>query len=172
MNKDTPGAGGLPAGEAETFQASEADIAAARETEAWRTETDRAWRARIEQLRARAEQDGESVNPASEQDFWRFVRSGPVIRKDSLVLADKGRLRADWKDERGSCLGLQFEGGGRVQYKLCKQHETIGDLSEELGWDSFEGVRQHIEAFELQALIYACKGDAPPATGQLTELDT
>lgn len=156
MSRDASDTGGLPAGEADTFQATEADIPAAGEADAWQARTDRAWRARIEQLRGYAEEDGESVDAESERDLWRFVHSEPFIRKGNLVLNHGGKLHAVWKDGQGTSLAVDFEGGGRVRYVLFKQRGPDDkDMATLAGSSNFEGVKRRIRAFELQPLFYA-----------------
>lgn len=115
----------------------------------------RAWQTRIETLRADAQQDGFRLNPASERDFWRFIRSEPFIRKGSLVLLDNGNLRAMWKDQDGTHIGLQFLGGRVAQYVIFKHRAAAGAISRVSGRDSFEGVKRQIAAFDLRPLMYA-----------------
>jgi len=121
-----------------------------------RTQADlQAYQVRIEALRSDAEQDGYGLNSASERDFWRFIRSEPFIRKGSLVLMDNGNLRAVWKGDHGTHIGLQFLGGRTVQYVIFKRRAAAGAISRVAGRDSFEGVKRQIAAFDLRPLIYA-----------------
>ena len=78
---------------------------------------------RILFLKGEAEHDGYSLNHESETDFRQFISSAPEKRKGNLVLMDNGNLRAIWKDKQGTQLGLQFLGGGMVQYVIFKQRE-------------------------------------------------
>jgi hypothetical protein len=114
-----------------------------------------AYQVRIEALGADAVQDGYGLNRASERDFWHFVRSEPFIRKGNLVLMDNGNLRAVWRGENGTHIGLQFLGGRTVQYVIFKQRAAAGAISRVAGRDSFEGVKRQIAAFDLRPLIYA-----------------
>lgn len=121
-----------------------------------RTQADlQAYQIRIEALRADAGQDSYGLSRASERDFWRFVRSEPFIRKGSLVLMDNGNLRAVWKGEHGTHIGMQFLGGWTVQYVIFKRRAAAGAISRVAGRDSFEGVKRQIAAFDLRPLIYA-----------------
>jgi hypothetical protein len=121
-----------------------------------RTQADlRAYQFRIEALRAEARQDGYDLNVASERDFWRFIRSEPFIRKGNLVLLDNGNLRAVWKGEHGTHIGLQFRGGGSVQYVIFKRRAATGSISRVAGRDSLEGVKRQLSSFDLRTLIYA-----------------
>lgn len=114
-----------------------------------------AYQTRIEALRAEAAQDGYDLRSASERDFWRFIRSEPFIRKGNLVLLDNGNLRAVWKDEGGTHVGVQFLGDQTVQYVIFKRRGAAGAISRVAGRDSIEGVLRQIAAFDLRSLIYA-----------------
>ena len=114
-----------------------------------------ACKVRIEALRADAAQDGYNLNVASERDFWHFIRSEPFIRKGNLVLMDNGNLRAVWKGEHGTHIGLQFLGWRTVQYVIFKRRAGTWAISRVAGRDSFEGVKRQIQAFDLRPLIYA-----------------
>ncbi|MCY4255832.1 MAG: hypothetical protein OXE51_06930 [Gammaproteobacteria bacterium] len=113
-----------------------------------------AYRARIDALRLTAAQDGYHLNTASESDFWRFVVSGPRWRKSNLVLMDNGNLRAVWKNGQGTRLGLQFLGEGMLQHVIFSQREAGKPISRVAGRDTFEGIWQLVEAFDLSALLY------------------
>lgn len=114
-----------------------------------------AYRVRVEALRADAAQDGYHLNAASERDFWHFIRSEPFIRKGNLVLVDNGNLRAVWRGESGTHIGLQFLGSRTVQYVIFKRRAAASAISRVAGRDSFEGVKRQISAFDLRPLIYA-----------------
>lgn len=114
-----------------------------------------AYQVRIEALRAEARQDGYDLNTTSERDFWRFIRSEPFTRKGDLVLLDNGNLRAMWKGEHGTHIGLQFLGAHTVQYVIFRRRAAAGVVSRVAGRDSIDGVRRQIGAFDLRPLIYA-----------------
>ncbi len=109
---------------------------------------------RVSALRHIAEQDGHSLNPASEFDFWYFIVQYPLWRKGNLVLVDNGNLRAVWKDDQKTHFGLQFLGKGMVQYVIFKQREATQPISRVAGRDTFEGVKKQIKAFELHSLLH------------------
>ena len=110
---------------------------------------------RLKFLRDEAVHDGYVLNPASEIDFRDFVRSAPDIRKGNLVLMDNGNLRAIWKDENGTRLGLQFLGGRMVQFVIFKRRKQGQPISRVSGRDSLRGLERQIVAFELNSLLYA-----------------
>ena len=89
-----------------------------RERRAWHDR--RAYESRIEALRADAELDELTINVASEQDFWDFVRSTSYLRRASLAVMNNGNIRAVWKAEDSSHLGIHFLGDGEVQYVIFR----------------------------------------------------
>jgi len=109
---------------------------------------------RVSTLRRTAEKDGYSLIPASELDFWNFIKLNTRLRKGNLVLMDNGNLRAVWKDDQKTHFGLQFLGRGMVQYVIFKQREDTQSVSRVAGRDTFEGVKKQIDAFELHSLLY------------------
>lgn len=108
---------------------------------------------RIKFLKNEAVHDGYVLNLPSEIDFWQFVLSSPNIRQGNVVLMDNGNLRAIWKDEHGSRLGLQFLGGRMVQYVIFKWRNHGQPISRVTGRDSLEGLARQIDAFELRSLL-------------------
>ena len=110
---------------------------------------------RLEFLQEEARHDGFELNSASEIDFRNFVRSEPDIRKGNLVLMDNGNLRATWKDENGTRLGLQFLGGRMVQFVIFKRRKQGQPISRVSGRDSLRGLERQIVAFDLNSLLYA-----------------
>ncbi len=115
--------------------------------------TRQAYRERIEELREYGEEDGVTISPASEKDFWAFVKSLPATRKGSLVLMDNGNLRAVWRGGKENHLGLQFLGGRMVEYVIFKRRSRAKKVSRVAGTDTFNGIKKQIEAFELSAML-------------------
>ena len=108
---------------------------------------------RISALSSYAEKDGFSLNPESAYDFWHFVVYGPKMPVGDLVLIDNGNLRLVWKDGEGAHLGLQFLGGGTVQFVIFSRRKNSRFTSRVSGRDTFEGIERQIDAFELQSLL-------------------
>ena len=129
------------------------DLGPKEEAQLTRTKHD-AYMARMKQLQNEALHDGYAMNLTSEVDFRQFIQSAPEIRKGNLVLMDNGNLRASWKDGQRAHLGLQFLGGGMVQYVIFKCRTQGQQTSRVAGRDSLEGVERQIEAFELHSLLY------------------
>lgn len=115
---------------------------------------ERAYTSRLKYLQDEAVHDGYVMNPTSEVDFWQFVRSAPAIRRGNLVLMDNGNLRAIWKDEQGTRLGLQFLGDGMVQFVIFKRRKRGQPTSRVSGRDSLEGLKWVIATYELYSLLY------------------
>ena len=67
---------------------------------------------------------------------------------------DNGNLRAIWKDGEGSRLGLQFLGGGMVQYVVFKRRSAKQQVSRVAGRDTFKGILRQVEAFDLGSLLH------------------
>jgi len=111
------------------------------------------YRNRIEVLRSDAQRDGFAMNEVSEADFWSFIESISFAQKAGLVLLDNGNLRAVWKDENGSHLGLQFLGTRLVEYVIFKRRQATKDISRVAGQDTIEGIKKKIRAFDLTALM-------------------
>lgn len=104
---------------------------------------------RIEVLRSDAEDDGFVLNEASERDFWQCIRSVPLAQKAGLVLVDNGDLRAVWKGDDGSHLGIQFLGNQWVEYVIFKRRPSTSDVARVAGRDTLDGIKRQIDAFDL-----------------------
>lgn len=108
---------------------------------------------RVAELRTYVAQDGNELNRESEEDFWLFVVKEFGFRKGNLVVTDNRNLRIVWKDGQGTHLGLQFLGGGEVQYVIFKRRAASQKISRVAGRDSVEGVKSQIDSFELSTLL-------------------
>lgn len=108
---------------------------------------------RINQLQQFSKEDGYSLNPASEIDFWRFIKSVPRWCRGYLVMQESGNLRLIWKDNKKTSLGLLFLGNEMVQYVIFKQLNDKQQISRVSGRNSFAGIKQKIDDFELDSLL-------------------
>ena len=108
---------------------------------------------RIEALCAYATEDGYSLNPASERDFWTFINSAPYISKGDLVLSDNGNLHAVWESGEDNYFSLQFLGDGLLQYVIFKQRTGSKSISRVAGRDNMDGIKRQITAFDLGPLL-------------------
>ena len=75
------------------------------------------------------------------------------------MLMDNGNLRAIWRDGQGTHLGLQFLGGGMVQYVIFKKRAKEQSLSRATGRDSLEGL-------ERSSMPSSCTRCSTNETGQ------
>ena len=111
------------------------------------------YRHRIESLHHNAEDDGFGLNETSERDFWQYIRSMPFAQKAGLVLMDNGNLRAVWKGDDGSHLGIQFLGNQWVEYVIFKRRPSTRHVARVAGHDTLDGVKRQIDAFDLTSLM-------------------
>ena len=114
----------------------------------------RACEERIEFLQEEARHEGYALNPASHRDFEHFALGSDNVRMGGLVLLENGNLRAIWRDEQGTRLGLQFLGGGRVQYVIFRRRTEERSVSRVAGRDSLKGLERQLAAFDMRALVY------------------
>lgn len=116
-------------------------------------EIQKAYRERIEQLRMYGDEEGVTINPKSEEDFWTFINSHPHWRKDLTELISNGNLRAVWKDDAGNHLGLQFLGCQNAEYVIFKPRPDAGDVFREAGIDTFDGIDRRVNEHDLLPLV-------------------
>ncbi len=118
------------------------------------SEVHHAYRQRIDELSRRGIEEGISLSEASERDFWAFVGAPVTARRAGLVLMDNGNLRAVWKGDDGSHLGIHFLGGQSVRYVIFKRRLASTQISRVAGIDTFEGIKKQIRAFDLTSLVH------------------
>ena len=94
---------------------------------------------RIQALRVEAEIDQVPFSNASHADFRDFIGQVRSRVRPSIFLRDNGNLRALWKNGDQEQIGLQFLGGGDVQYVILKRRPG-GRLMNHYGVDSRAGV--------------------------------
>lgn len=111
-----------------------------------------AYQNRIEALRGYGEDDEIKVNEDSERDFWAFVHSELLSEKAALFLTDSGNLRAVWKGEDSSHVGIQFLGRQKAEYVIFKRREVSEDVYRVSGVDTLSGVRQRIRDMNIKSL--------------------
>ena len=119
------------------------------------TNASQAYAQRIEELHNEAALDGIEVSRASARDFWSFVRPGDPDQRAGVVLLDNGNLRAVWKGDDATRVGIQFLGDGRAEYVIFKRRPATTDVSRVAGNDTLEGIKCQINAFDLTSLIDA-----------------
>ena len=116
-------------------------------------ENRRAYESRIRVLREFAEPDGKIVNEMSIRDFWEFIQSNQFARRAGLALMDNGNIRAIWKGDDRTHLGLNFLGNKSVRFVIFKRRFSNPAVSRVAGVDSFDGIKKQIIAYDLTSLV-------------------
>lgn len=110
---------------------------------------------RIETLRRLAADEEIKVNEASVEDFRYFVGFVVPTQNAQLIVMDNGNLRAVWKNDEGSHLGLQFLGGRRVQFVVFRRGGPERKVDRLAGESSFDEMRKSIGDWGLSPLVSA-----------------
>lgn len=113
----------------------------------------KAYGERVAELREYGEADGIILRAESEAAFLSFIKSNAYARRAFLVLLDNGNLRAIWKDDDGSHVGVQFHGGQVASYVIFKRRDHGADISRVAGTDTLDGVRAQIRGFGFGELM-------------------
>lgn len=117
-------------------------------------ETVDAYDDRISVLDEQASIEGYPLNSQSKETFLEFFRNNPLTKLGRLILLENGNLRAVWKGDDASHVGLQFLDNGLIQYVLFKQRHADGPVSRAYGRDTPTGVLAQISALELDQVLY------------------
>ena len=110
---------------------------------------------RISVLEEQAYADGHFLNSGSKETLQAFFGNNPFIRLDRLALLENGNLRAVWKGDDASHIGLQFLDNGLIQYVLFKRRHADLPVSRAYGRDTPLGILQQISAFRLADVLYS-----------------
>ena len=113
-----------------------------------------AYASRIEVLKEQAESDGYSLNRASRDAFFEFLKKNPLVKRGRLVLMENGNLRAVWKGDKEDHIGLQFINNRSIQYVIFTRREPQSPVSRVSGRDTLDGIKRQIEAFDLDSVLY------------------
>lgn len=109
---------------------------------------------RIEVLKEQAELDGYSLNRASRDAFFEFLKKNPLMKRGRLVLMENGNLRAVWKGGKEDHVGLQFINNQSIQYVIFTRRAPQSPISRVSGRDTPDGIKKQIEAFDLDSVLY------------------
>ena len=109
---------------------------------------------RIETLRELASEDGYVLDESSYNNFHKFLENYPRLLHADLVLLDNGNLRAIWKGENGTEIGLQFLKDSRVQYVLFNEFGPNFVESRPYGRGGFEETMKKINEFDLDKIMF------------------
>ena len=110
---------------------------------------------RIDTLRGLASDEEITVNETSVEDFRYFVSSVVPTQNAQLIVMDNGNLRAVWKNDDSSHLGLQFLGGHLVQFVVFRRGAPERKVYRLAGESSFDEMRKSIEDWWLLSLMSA-----------------
>ena len=124
--------------------------------------TRQAYTQRIEELHNEAALDGIEVSRTSERDFWSFVRLGDPDRRAGVMLLDNGNLRAIWKSEDGSSVGIQFLGEWMAENVIFSRRPATAEISRVAGIDTLQAIERKIPAFDLILVGECVTGDDVP----------
>ncbi len=108
---------------------------------------------RVQSLKIEAELDGVPFSAASYADFLSFLKDTQPRSRPALFLNDNGNLRALWRNNAREQVGLQFLGGGSVQFVIFKKRPGADAMTRVSGADSKASILGHIEASGAQGLL-------------------
>jgi hypothetical protein len=101
---------------------------------------------RITQLTELAIEDGINMSPSSFRDLWSFISKRPEMRRPSVFALDNGNFRAEWKNQKGEMIGLEFCGNQIVKFVIFGYVLAIGQIMRIAGSQMIDQVQGHVEA--------------------------
>jgi hypothetical protein len=110
---------------------------------------------RIQLLKVEAEMDEIPFSVASYMDFLSFIRDVQPRSRPSLFLNDNGNLRALWRNHNREQIGLQFLGGGNIQFVIFKSRPGAEAMTRVAGTDARANILAHIKASGALSLLAA-----------------
>lgn len=108
---------------------------------------------RLQALVEEAEAEGYAFNPDSEVAFRWFLDEHPFLKAGRLFLMDNGNLRATWKDNRDTHVGLQFLPDDSVQYVIFTRRPFSRTISRVHGYDTLDGIPRLLAAYDLSHIL-------------------
>jgi hypothetical protein len=109
--------------------------------------------ARVRELHIDAALSSEAFSNASHADMVSFLRGLTLTQRPSIFLLDNGNLRALWRNGAGEQVGLQFMGGGLVQYVMFARRPNSDRLLRHYGQDVVSEIRRKITSNGCDHLI-------------------
>jgi hypothetical protein len=107
---------------------------------------------RIQALRIEAKIDQVPFSNTSDIEFRNFIRLVPARARPAIFLRDNGNIRALWKNDDQEQIGLQFLGGGDVQFVILKRRPD-GKLTAISGIANGDELLALIKAMRATALF-------------------
>jgi hypothetical protein len=111
--------------------------------------------ARLQFLRVEAELENVPFSDASRDALWSFLREFDPTVRPRLYLNQNGNLRALWKNSEGEQIGLEFLGGGAIQFVIFKRRKGIATMMRVAGIESENRIFAHIRASDAQGLLFS-----------------
>jgi hypothetical protein len=109
---------------------------------------------RLRELRVDAVRNSEPFSEASLADLRTFLDPLPLVERPAIFLLDNGNLRVLWKNAANEQVGLQFLGGGAVQFVIFVQRQNPAMTSRVAGIDALSALRARIKDSAYDQLIF------------------
>ena len=107
------------------------------------------YRARIDYLRAIAEDEDIFFSSDSCRDFWLFISSYCPSPQAGLILTDDGNLVAIWRDAKGSNVEVEFLGNEQGKLIVFKDPNNPLRVLPEITNDTLASIGQQIGEFSF-----------------------
>jgi hypothetical protein len=110
---------------------------------------------RLSFLRVEAERENIPFSESSRDALWSFIREFQPSARPRVYLNDNGNLRAMWKNASDEQIGLEFLGGGAIQFVIFKRRLGFTQVTRIAGVESEDRIFGHIRASNAQGLLFA-----------------
>jgi hypothetical protein len=101
---------------------------------------------RITELTELAVEDGINMSPSSFLDLWGFVSKNPEMRRPKVFALDSGNFRAEWKNQKGEMIGIEFCGNRLVKFVIFGYAYALGQMTRIAGSQPLDQIQGHIDA--------------------------
>lgn len=109
---------------------------------------------RLRELQIDAVRSGDLLSQGSLGDLRAFLEPLEFAHRPAIFLLDNGNFRALWKNEANEQVGLQFLGGGLVQYVIFVARQNPPFLSPHAGSDTVSAIWAQIKANDCDRLLF------------------
>ena len=110
---------------------------------------------RLRELHIDALRNVEPFSDSSLADLRSFLESHPFGERPAIFLLDDGNLRAVWRNADKEQVGLQFLGGGIVQFVMFVRRRQPPMMSRSAGTDTLTAIRRLIKNNDCDHLLYS-----------------
>lgn len=108
---------------------------------------------RITELTELAVEDGINMSPASFRDLWGFISKNPEMHRPNVFALDNGNFRAEWKNQKGELIGLEFCGNQLVKFVIFGYAYALGQIVRIAGSQAIDQICGHIDAAFAKHLL-------------------